>query len=50
MTEQPVAPRAVHPPGLSAGGTASAFHTDGDDNIHCVYDGGKRFLLADPGR
>ena len=34
---------------FSSGGTQSVVHTDAVDNINCVFDGSKEFVLIDPG-
>ena len=31
---------------ISSGGSKSTFHADSFENIHCVYDGTKQFVMA----
>ncbi|XP_045180369.2 uncharacterized protein LOC123539702 [Mercenaria mercenaria] len=33
---------------MSSGGTSSLLHSHGDNNVHCVLDGRKDFILIDP--
>ena len=33
---------------FSGGGTKSVVHTDSVDNMNCVYDGDKFFVMVDP--